>query len=493
MISPRPVAVPTTAQAFAVAMPLPHSARATPQMSPQISPQGSAVPSPAPGRPLLASHALPFAVATATASNSRPLSPPTVRATSRVSSPGPSGHTAPLVLTSMPGTPGLSAARAPRPGLLTVGAAPLMRSTTSSSMGSLASWTMPPPVVHTTGPPLAAPSLTPSLDRAASRGSLAMAAGAVSSASHPPLSQQWNAPVISPAISKGGSTATVEPIAAPMKTTSESATVSALRSEVVELRHELAELQNMLSEGLQQRDEAEMSRRDTSNRLEKLERRRADAETRLKEANNESKRLREELAKLQGETLLPPSRSSRNPSPERSQDHGSDVGNSRDSRRPASSRLQHNDSQTSFGLSEDGRDSYRQQPPLPPPSIASRADGIDELWCEALRQFPEHKDWILVKEKHGVYRMGGPYGRRIMCRVAAGRLQVRVGGGWVPAVQFLERHGPAGMNSSNARADGHETPTSTGLRQTSPSMMDTPPSLERLLVPTRSWANKIGM
>eukprot|EP00928_Gymnodinium_smaydae_P085568 TRINITY_DN6907_c0_g1_i1.p1 TRINITY_DN6907_c0_g1~~TRINITY_DN6907_c0_g1_i1.p1 ORF type:complete len:508 (+),score=52.14 TRINITY_DN6907_c0_g1_i1:67-1590(+) len=84
---------------------------------------------------------------------------------------------------------------------------------------------------------------------------------------------------------------------------------------------------------------------------------------------------------------------------------------------------------------------------------AGRVDCMDELWCEALKSFPEYPHWYLVKERTGVYRMGGPTGRRLLCRITQGHLQVRVGGGWVPVVPFMRRYGPAGMLPRGAREE----------------------------------------
>jgi len=132
-------------------------------------------------------------------------------------------------------------------------------------------------------------------------------------------------------------------------------------------------------------------------------------------------------------------------------------------------------------------------------SNAGRADDIDAMWCAALQRFPQYPEWVLVKEKPGVYRMGSPCGKKVLCRVSNGGLQVRVGGGWMGAIPFLERYGPAGM----VRRPGDETPrpapcsggfhgVASGMDHLS-AMMDTPPSMERLLVPTKCWAQKIGI
>merc|ERR1712050_491709 len=96
----------------------------------------------------------------------------------------------------------------------------------------------------------------------------------------------------------------------------------------------------------------------------------------------------------------------------------------------------------------------------------------------------------LVKEKHGVYRMGGAPGKRILCQVSHGGLQVRVGGGWMGAVPFLEKFGPSAMGLGPRQERG-QSGGNSGER--SGIAMDTPASMERLLVPTKCWAERIGV
>jgi len=124
--------------------------------------------------------------------------------------------------------------------------------------------------------------------------------------------------------------------------------------------------------------------------------------------------------------------------------------------------------------------------------IMARADEMDDMWCTVLQRFPQYPDWVLVKEKAGVYRMGGAGGKKILCRISHGGLQVRVGGGWMNAINFLERHGPTGMGVRS----GDETPTrETASRRGGDdiALIGTSPSMERLLVPTKCWAQKIGI
>lgn len=105
----------------------------------------------------------------------------------------------------------------------------------------------------------------------------------------------------------------------------------------------------------------------------------------------------------------------------------------------------------------------------------SRSDEIDELWCRALQSFSANPDWVLVKERPGVYRLGSPAGKAIVSKVTHGGLQVRVGGGWMKSGDFLERYGPAVFGGGQPSTEEH------------------PPSVERLVTPTKCWASKIGV
>lgn len=134
--------------------------------------------------------------------------------------------------------------------------------------------------------------------------------------------------------------------------------------------------------------------------------------------------------------------------------------------------------------SDLGRSSSRHS------GLLSSADEMDDMWCLALQRFPEYPDWMLVKEKPGVYRMGGKEGKKILCRISHGGLQVRVGGGWMPAIPFLERHGPSSMA---VRTGDESLAASRSSLKDLESLSEVPPSMERLLVPTKCWAQKIGI
>jgi len=124
---------------------------------------------------------------------------------------------------------------------------------------------------------------------------------------------------------------------------------------------------------------------------------------------------------------------------------------------------------------------------------AQRTDVIDELWCSALQRFPQYPHWTLLKEKRGIYRMGNPYGKKILCQVSHAGLQVRVGGGWMAAVPFLEKYGPTGMGTRPSEEKVSKVTTERRACESMGSIIDTPASMERLLVPTKAWAQKIGI
>lgn len=110
-----------------------------------------------------------------------------------------------------------------------------------------------------------------------------------------------------------------------------------------------------------------------------------------------------------------------------------------------------------------------------------QTDCIDDMWCTALRCFPNHPHWTMLKVSSGVYRLGSRTGKKILCQISHGGLQVRVGGGWMSANSFLQKYGSQYMGSG------------MGAENTLDSSTDTPVNMERLLVPTKSWANKIGI
>lgn len=118
---------------------------------------------------------------------------------------------------------------------------------------------------------------------------------------------------------------------------------------------------------------------------------------------------------------------------------------------------------------------------------------VDEMWRAALQRFPQYPHWTLVKEKTGVYRMGTAEGRKIFCRLSRGGLQVRVGGGWMPAVPFLAKYGPIGMGLGPHGEELGNVMFGTSSSEHLHRMLEVPVELERLLVPTTSWAQRIGV
>jgi len=138
------------------------------------------------------------------------------------------------------------------------------------------------------------------------------------------------------------------------------------------------------------------------------------------------------------------------------------------------------------------RSSGSPRPHRRSPSPSKAGDEIDQMWCRALRRYPEREDWVLVKERPGVYRLGHPGGRAVHSRVTHAGLQVRVGGGWMNAEAFLRRIGnaaipPAGMTAA-------EFVSGYGVDRGKPrsSGSATLPT-GRILSPTKSWASRIGM
>lgn len=127
-------------------------------------------------------------------------------------------------------------------------------------------------------------------------------------------------------------------------------------------------------------------------------------------------------------------------------------------------------------------DPYQQQQVHRISAAMERTDSVDEMWCAVLRRFPHHPHWTLVKVSRGIYRMGAPTGKKLLCRISNGGLQVRVGGGWMGAVPFLQKYGPSCMGARLGETECLDA-----------SALDTPASMERLLVPTKSWAKKIGI
>lgn len=264
--------------------------------------------------------------------------------------------------------------------------------------------------------------------------------------------------------------------------------VGALRSEIEGLRAELDALKTLLDEGVQQREETERNQSALITRVEQLSSYKLHAEQQMREAHAETQWLRKELARRQRQSAepelgeldrplaspttakpamrpssswSPPKQQSAPPSPPRKSPRG--HGEARSYLPPTTSM---------------SRSSSFKQPE--PPSNGT--DEVDEMWRCLLQRFPQYPHWCLVKERRCVYRMASQTGKKVVCRVSPGGLQVRVGGGWMAALPFLERYGPLHMGARSGE-DPHFNCTS----------VDLPPSMERLLVPTKSWAQRIGI
>lgn len=242
-------------------------------------------------------------------------------------------------------------------------------------------------------------------------------------------------------------------IASPVsKTSAQSAmddVVNSLRAELSSVRSEAEAVRGMLDEVLAQRDAAEKARLGLGAKAEQLHQRCETAESHLREATMEVHQLRQELARLRQ-------------APAKPRDGVSTV------------------HEVPFGgltrsLSSASRHFV--------PSSSANLDEMDDMWRSALQRFPQQSHWCLIKEKRGVYRMGCATGRKLLCQVSHGGLQVRVGGGWMPCLPFLEKYGPICMGSYTGTA------TSDSLR----ALDEFPASMERLLVPTKCWAQRVGI
>lgn len=124
-------------------------------------------------------------------------------------------------------------------------------------------------------------------------------------------------------------------------------------------------------------------------------------------------------------------------------------------------------------------------------SPSRKQDEMDTMWIEVLKRFPHHPEWTLVKEKEGIYRLGGQHGRKVICRISFGGLQVRVGGGWMDASTFLERKGALWMARQDegiSRGGSMRMPVGGSAAVGHDSAL-----IERLLVPTKCWAKRIGV
>eukprot|EP00397_Hematodinium_sp_SG-2012_P051492 GEMP01060364.1.p1 GENE.GEMP01060364.1~~GEMP01060364.1.p1 ORF type:complete len:395 (+),score=67.87 GEMP01060364.1:75-1259(+) len=116
-----------------------------------------------------------------------------------------------------------------------------------------------------------------------------------------------------------------------------------------------------------------------------------------------------------------------------------------------------------------------------------KADQMDNMWGKVLQKFDP--SWVLVKEHTGVYRLGGPDGRRVSCTISHDGLLTRVGGGWMTAESFLRRFSNKETGLLRDWKDTH----SNKYGRNSVHSKSKPFNLDRLLQPTKTWAHRIGV
>mmetsp|Transcript_90379 Transcript_90379/g.179854 ORF Transcript_90379/g.179854 Transcript_90379/m.179854 type:complete len:464 (-) Transcript_90379:104-1495(-) len=136
-------------------------------------------------------------------------------------------------------------------------------------------------------------------------------------------------------------------------------------------------------------------------------------------------------------------------------------------------------------------------------------DEVDMAWCQVMQALPRDlpHDWTIIKERPGVYRLPG-HSTAVLARLSHQGLQVRVGGGWMPAGRFLLKNWPAdlGAGGGGAVSPKHHlspaalvravptpqcSPASYGGSTSCTAALGRSPSLDRLLAPTESWARRV--
>lgn len=272
------------------------------------------------------------------------------------------------------------------------------------------------------------------------------------------------------------------------------AQVGALRNEIEGLRAELDVLKTLLDEGVHQREETERNQSALITRVEQLSNYKIQADQQVREAQAETQWLRQELARRKRQDVAPtpteldrpmaPSSPKSKPSLRHSSSWSPPLGQksnppspSRRSGPPSNGKAPGNGGDRAVPSSMSRSSSFKPHPPV------TGMDEVDEMWRSLLQRFPQFPHWCLVKEKRCVYRMGSQSGKKVVCRVSPGGLQVRVGGGWMAALPFLERYGPVHMGPRCGEDPQFFHSTN----------VDLPASMERLLVPTKSWAQRIGI
>lgn len=309
-----------------------------------------------------------------------------------------------------------------------------------------------------------------------------------------------------------------------------------LRGEITGLRAEVEALRGMLDGGQHKHDEVKPSRCSALDRCAQLQKGKEVAENQMREAFAEANRLRLELSTCRQRhreaATLPRADGDGEPvvlglTPQSSweppllcEEDGGEVldatapleeyAGAEEGRHPSMLREQeaavhesmlHGDSSVEMEapaadeFPSPGRNHHSSGYLSSPrsPIATDMIDHVDEMWRAVLQRFPQYPHWTLVKEKCGVYRMGTVYGRKIFCRVSRGGLQVRVGGGWMGAVPFLAKYGPIGMGVGPNGEELGNVMYGTGSSEHLRSMMEVPVEMERLLVPTKCWAQRIGI
>ena len=73
--------------------------------------------------------------------------------------------------------------------------------------------------------------------------------------------------------------------------------------------------------------------------------------------------------------------------------------------------------------------------------ISEKDDQIDKVLGDYLNNYPERKNLkiMFMRESEGVYQFGS---RRVMVKVERGKIQIKVGGGFLSIDEFLEQYIP---------------------------------------------------
>ena len=74
--------------------------------------------------------------------------------------------------------------------------------------------------------------------------------------------------------------------------------------------------------------------------------------------------------------------------------------------------------------------------------IPVKTDAVDTKLAEYINNYPERKKLkiMFMRESEGVYEFGS---RKVMVKVAAGKIQIKVGGGFLSIDEFLDQYTPS--------------------------------------------------